>query len=227
VSDESKLMMRIHCETLPFGLEKKTAATRRSGTLKKDSRFPVFAFRDLRLFAFDYEEDCAVARFCETSSLAKTTPRIQELQKWVASSKDYLERVSLYFDAKVPLWERMDFSAAIGYLVGLKSVASEKLHIEVDCGFSGVEEMELPARLLDSMLQTAATNSQVALMPEEEDRVAQLGVFGPILRARGVLWRFQMRYKQNTVVSSCRFVVHDVTTANKPALGDLYGTMTL
>jgi hypothetical protein len=220
VTDETHLMLRIHCDFLPFGFEK--ALSKRIGRVKHDCLFRVFAFCDLRLLPFDHEENCAVARFCDTSSLAKATTRIEALQRWASVSQGHpIRRMSTYLHTKLPLSEGNGFMTAVGYIVGLKAVCRERLNIEVDCGCT-VEEWEFPVRLLEAMLPIVTKFPAVSLLPEEEGRIAGLGVLGRVFRARGILWRFELRSILNSVASTPGYVVTHISEADKRALGSLY-----
>lgn len=219
VTDQSQLMLRIHCDTLPIGLERASSSSKKEG-------FRVISFCDLRIQAFDYDEDCAVARYCDTSSIPKTAPRSKALEKWVALSRGgCLRRFSIYSAANVPLCERMSRLVALGYIVDLKLVSSEKVHIEVDCGTSEVEEWELPVHLLADMLPLTNGDQDVSLLPEEETRVTELGVLSSIFRARGILWRFLLQRKADNATSTCQYVVAKASAADKRALGNMYGSM--
>jgi hypothetical protein len=214
LSDEFGLILRIECDN--------SSPLPSSG----QEEFPVFAFCDLRLLSFDFEQNCAVARFNEKSSLNKSTPRIEELRNWATQySYGYsrLQRLLFYLDAKLPMWERANRISAVGHVVGLKCASSDKLHIEVDCGSSRVEEWELPVGLLEDVLPVVSQNQQVSLTIEEEERLSAFGVLESFCRAKGVLWHFELVAKPNSMAStSCNFIVSSIRVADTRVLARLY-----
>ena len=232
VTDESQLLLRIHCDETLLSRITNAAPKRKSRVANNDDDlYRVLQLCDLRILPFDYEEDCAVARFVDVSSLAvkTSTPRVGMLQRWASfTRKSHLQRVSLYLDARLTQWSRTDSLTAVGYILGLKITSSEGLHIEVDCGSSfGVEEWELPGPLLQKMILVAGgiEGQQVALSLEEESRFAELGVVGPILRARGILWRFQLHSKAGSTATregGCCFSISQASPVEKQSLGYLY-----
>lgn len=217
ISDEFNLILRIEFDK----------AFLKNPNLSAKNRFPVFAFRDLRLLPFDSDENCAVARFGGMSSYAKSSPRMDELMAWVSKNSEghaRLERLSLYLRERLPLFERTDNVSAFGHAVGLKCASNDKLHIEVDCGNSRVEEWELPVSLLKDVLPVVSQNQQVSLLLEEEQRLAAIGVLGKFFRAKGVLWHFELRSRSTPMPSSspCNYVVSSIKKADTRMLGQLH-----
>eukprot|EP00980_Cylindrotheca_fusiformis_P020761 scaffold7755_cov104-Cylindrotheca_fusiformis.AAC.6 len=215
ITDEFNLLLRVESE---------------NDILKHHSlrahRQLVLAFCDLRLLPFDFENNCAVARFCETSSLRKVDPRVEELRCWSASPDGHrsLRRLSAYLETKLTRSPCRDSSSAVGYIVGIRKGSSERLHIEVDCGAATVEEWELPICLLKGILPIASENQEVALLPSEEQRLAALGNVRCFARAKGVLWQFHLARKKNNLESDtmCDRVVRSISLADTRSLGRLY-----
>ena len=226
VSDESSLLLRIECDRNIL-----KALTQEEDSSTKSA--PVFAFCDLRLLPFDLDKNCAVAKFCENSSICKTTPRLEELRQWATYSNpnNSFCLSQLYFDANLPIWHSNDRSfSAVGYVVGLKCVSSKNLHIEVDCGASQVEEWELPVPLLEEVLPVLSRNQKtVSLLPIEEERLGVFGILGEFFRAKGTLWHFQLQPNSasNSTPSQCQFLVTNINVADPCQMGKLFSNAAL
>jgi hypothetical protein len=219
VTDESRLILRIQCDALPFCID----SCPYQSTARQNVESPyVVSFCDLRILAFDEIDNCAVAQFRGNSSVAsKATSRAVRMQQWASSEggQDQLYRVASFFDAKVPPFERRDWMTAIGYIVGL-NVDSGDLHIEVDCGTSEIQQWEFPVHLLEAMISALGEIfGPVALAVDEERNATKLGILERIFRERGVIWKFQLRPK---VLSACCFIVTGVELADTQALATLY-----
>ena len=213
MSDETNLILRIHCRNPPLILK--------TLLLREKQPFSSYAMRDLLIRPFDKEQQCAVAEFCDTSSVIMSNQRLEKLAKWVSfSSQNELQQVAAYLKAGLPLWEQdCNEKVSLGYIMGLRTESVENIFIEVDCCGHGCYEWKLPVRVLQQMISaTSSDNFQVSLCPEQEDRVAKLGLLGSIFRARGILWRFQLS-------SQSESVVYSATEASKHNIGRLYGTL--
>ena len=122
------------------------------------------------------------------------------------------------------MWHSTDNFTAIGYVVGLKSVSSKNLHIEVDCGTSQIEEWELPIPLLEEVLPAIPSLQKVALLPKEEQRLLVFGVLGEFFRAKGILWHFRLKTNGANILgpSICKFVVTKIKIADPYQTGMLF-----
>lgn len=215
VTDETNMVLRIHCKVPLAG------STARGLTSDGNLSFIPLALCDLRIKPFDPDEQCAVAEFGELSSIATTNCRVEELGRWVAVARDKeLQQIAAYCNANISLWDGGDQRIAFGYVVGLGAESVEKLFIEVDCCGQGLHKWEFPIHLLESMLSAlnSAETPSVVLGPREESRVSNLGVLGPIFRARGVLWRFRLSSNRH------HSIVYSACKANRAVLGRLYLT---
>jgi len=214
VTDETNLILKIYCKKPPLLLKT---------LLLGEKRFSPYAMRDLHICPFDQEQQCAVAEFRERSSVVMSNQYVERLVNWVslAAQKD-LPQIVAYLRAGLPLWEQTsDKRISLGYIMGLRTESMEKIYIEVDCCGHGCYEWKLPTRVLHQMISTISVDDlQVSLCPEQEDRISKFGKLGSILRARGVLWRFQL--SSATVNES---VVCNATEANKHNIGLLYETL--
>ena len=122
------------------------------------------------------------------------------------------------------MWHSTDNFTAIGYVVGLKSVSSKNLHIEVDCGTSQIEEWELPIPLLEEVLPAIPSLQKVALLPKEEQRLLVFGVLGEFFRAKGISWHFRLKTNGANILgpSICKFVVTKIKIADPYQTGMLF-----
>ena len=94
--------------------------------------------------------------------------------------------------------------------------------IEVDTGVSGTKEWELSVPCLEHMLPIARDHEcNVALSKYDENRVDGLETLGPILKARGVIWRFTLKTNVESGSQSSYSVVTDVCEADKEMLGSV------
>ena len=230
VTDETNLILRIHCDKLPTGF----------GLFEQEnpSNQDIVYFLRLRIMPFDYAENCAVATwddessFALTSSIAGVQRRLGELRQWSSSpkGKGQINRAQRYVNARIPTWEQYGWRTAIGYVVGLLK-SGQFLNLAVDCAHcTSIQEWELPPTVLDSMLEILAklgddnTNRCVGLPLEDDERVQELKILGSILRSRGVLWRFSLKRLENPVAGTTdiQFIVHDVSLADTQALGYAY-----
>jgi hypothetical protein len=225
VTDETNLIARIQCDVLPTELIRNMDV--------------VIYLCGLRVLPFDTMEQCAVAQYCAESKLANVSgadTRIEELRRWVSSplGSSQKHRVQRYLSAKIPIREGGEWRVAIGYVVGLRVIplSKEKLYVEVDCAHSeSIQAWELPHFILGKMLSILSDyrgesdRCAVAFSSEEEVRIAELGVLGPVFHARGVLWHFHLR---RTLLSSSEpslggdFIVIDANVADTQALANVY-----
>eukprot|EP00536_Pseudo-nitzschia_multiseries_P003170 jgi/Psemu1/301798/fgenesh1_kg.47_\ len=213
LSDETNLLLRIHCRNPPSAL--KTLLSAKKGS------FPCYAMRDLLVRPFDHEQQCAVAEFCDTSSVVLTNKRVEQLAKWASSpSRNELGQIAAYMKAGLPLWEQdCNEKIYLGYIMGLRTEGVETVFIQVDCCGHGSHEWKLPVHVLQQMVSSISPEKlRVSLSPDQEDRIAKFGRIGSIFRARGILWRFRLSSQSDSVVSSA-------TEANKLDIGRIYDTL--
>lgn len=205
LSDETNLILRVHCRNPPSALK--------TFLLSKRQSFPTYAMRDLIIRPFDDEEQCAVAEFSEVSSVVSTNDRLENLSKWVASSEFEVQQIAAYVEAGLPLWESDCIKKIyLGYVIGFRCESIEKLYIEVDCCGQGAFEWKVPFAILEQMISTiSSVNLQKCLSIQD-------GELSSVFRSKSVLWRFQ-------VVSEPDVVVYSATKAEKRAIGHLYKTL--
>jgi hypothetical protein len=222
VTDETKLILRIHCDTVPCDL-KGSLWEHQCG---KIGAMRILSFSNLRVLPFDLVENCAVARFCDTSILSKAASnRSDILRNWTESSggQDTVDNVSYFMDARLSIRERHDYIVALGYIVGFKVESSASLQIEVDTGGDELQDWEFPIHLLQE-LDFEGSEATVSLCPDEEKRATALGVMEKLFRARGVLFRFQLRRKSETEGSGNRFIVSALEVAENMRLAPILAT---
>ena len=229
VTDETNLVMRIHCDALPPSLN----------FFDRENQPPnrIAQFCRLRVMPFDSIENCAVVGWCKESTCSVFASggaghdRMTELHQWSLSINGTAQvcRTQRYVDARIPIREQYGYRTAIGYVVALKS--AKRLHLEVDCAHNGsIQEWELPVTVLDDMLAILRTigdkhlNDCVALNLEEDERVKDLLILGSIIRSRGLLWRFTLKRNVHPleVSSNLEFAVDDASLADTQALGYAY-----
>lgn len=218
LTDESQLLLRVHCKMLPYNLR----------DLFSGKESPIVALCDLRLRAFDDHQQCAVAELGDLSSVLLSNDRVEELSQWGADSTNTdLLQVETCLELGLPPSEQIcDAKVGLGYIMGLRSEnKSEKLHIQVDCCGYGSQEWELPISVLQDMLTALSAETQtVALSPTEDLRIRRLGILGSIFRARGALWQFQLAFKPDSS-SLSRHVVSVASLADKAGLARYYLTI--
>ena len=222
LTDESELLLRVQCDRLPSGIGKQSKLIRK-GIIA--TALPLaLGLCDLQLLPYDEVEDCAVARYGIMSRTSKTLDRIQILEHWMVSCSKQLRLIQLYFDMKLTQrqQDQVEHSSAFGYVVSLKTVGNEKLHVQVDCGDSRLEEWELPFTILQETLPSSRQSPPSSLLRDEERRASELGVLRSIILARGLIWSFRLKLKQGpSVESSSLFVVTHMSPADKRSLGEL------
>jgi hypothetical protein len=218
VTDETKLILRIHCDIVPTGLET-SSWEHQCG---KEGVMRILSFTNLRVLPFDLVENCAVARFCDTSILSKAASnRLDLLRNWAESGgQDTVDNVSHFMGARLSIRERHDWLTALGYIVGFKVESSASLQIEVDTGGDELQDWEFPICLLQELV-FEGWEATVALCPDEERRATALGVMEKLFRARGILFRFQLRRKPETEVSANRFLVSALEVAENVRLAPI------
>jgi hypothetical protein len=210
LSDETNLILRIHCKNPPSILK--------TLLLSEKQSFPIYAMRDLFIRPFDQDQQCAVAEFCDMSSVVLTNNRLEILSKWVASSsQSEIQQIATYVKAGLPLWEHdRNEKIYLGYVMGLRSESIEKLYVKVDCCGQGSFEWKLPVGIMRQMMSAISLeNMQENLFPDKENRAAKVNSLGSIFRSRCTLWRFQLSSEPESVVCSA-------TKANKRNIGHLY-----
>jgi len=213
LSDETNLVLRVYSRNPP--------STLKTLLLSKKQSFPCYAMRDLVIRPFDQEQQCAVAEFCDTSSVVLTNKRVEKLAKWASSpTQNELHQIAAYTKAGLPLWEQdCNEKICLGYITGLRTESAETIFIQVDCCGHGSYEWKLPVHVLQQMISSISPSKlRVSLCPDQEDRVAKFGRISSIFRARGVLWRFQLSSQSESVVSSA-------IEADKLSMGRIYDTL--
>jgi hypothetical protein len=221
VTDETKLILRIHCDILPCGLERSSW----EHECGKESVIRILSFSNLRVLPFDLEENCAVARFCTTSSLSKAASnRSDLLRNWAESEgQDRVDNISHFMDARLSIREPYDWLTALGYIVGFKVESSASLQIEVDTGCDELQDWEFPIHLLQELV-FEGSEAAVSLCADEECRATELGVMEKLFRARGIAFRFQLRRKLETQGSANRFLVSALEVADNVRLAPILAT---
>ena len=185
----------------------------------------ILSFSNLRVLPFDLVENCAVARFCDTSILSKAVSnRSDLLRNWAESGgQDTVDNVSHFVDARLSIRERHDWLTALGYIIGFKVESSASLQIEVDTGGDELQDWEFPIHLLQKLVfEDSEVN--VSLCPDEEKRATALGVMEKLFRARGIIFRFQLRRKPETEGWANRFLVSALEVADNVLLAPILAT---
>ena len=221
VTDETKLILRIHCDIVPCGLER-SSWEHQCG---KKSIMRILSFSNVRVLPFDLVENCAVARFSDTSILSKAaSDRSDLLRNWAESrGQDTVDSVSYFVGARLSIRERHDWLTALGYIIGFKVESSASLQIEVDTGGDELQEWEFPIHLLQKLV-FEGLEVNVALCPDEEKRAIALGVMEQLFRARGIIFRFQLRRKLETGGLANRFLVSALEVAENVRLVPILAT---
>ena len=213
LSDETNLILRVHCRNPP--------STLKAIILSETQSFPTYAMRDLFIRPFDQEEQCAVAEFCEISSVILTNRRLETLSKWVASSsKGEVQQLVAYIKADLPLWEHdCNKKIYLGYITGVRSESIEKFYLEVDCCGQGSFEWKVPVDILERMVSAiSSVGLQESTFADTKIRASQDNSISSIFRSRSILWRFK-------ILSEPEVVVYSATQADKRNIGQLYKTM--
>jgi hypothetical protein len=211
LSDETNLILRVHCRNPPSIL--------RTFLLSENKSFPSYAMRDLVIRPFDQAQQCAVAEFCDLSSVVLTNNRLKNLSKWVASSsRKEIQQIAAYIKADLPPWEQdSNEKTYLGYIMGLKSESIEHFYIEVDCCDQGYFNWKLPVTILRQMMSAISFyNLQESLLSCQEDRATKVSTLGSLLRSSIILWRFQLSSEPESLV-------HSATKISKHIIGHLYG----
>ena len=237
VTDESQLILRVHCEYLPPSIAAPSSSLCAEAQNLACDHYRVVAFCDLRVLPYDGISNCAVARFCNTSSLSKSAPtkRIQDLRRWTSTTigRQSLDQTTKYLHAQLTMWPSYDPLTAFGYVMGVKvesliSSSGELLYLEVDCGNSDFEEWEFPIHLLQDMLSASSMGKIlkshggscfVALNSAAESDVAKMKTLEKLFRSSGILWRFELYRRPG---DTDRFVVRKVDVANVDALTKIH-----
>lgn len=210
VTDETNLILRIHCKKPPLLLKT---------LLSGEESFTAYAMCDLVACPYDQEQQCAVAEFNEMSNVVMSNHHVERLTNWVSlASKNDLPKIVAHLKAELPIWEQTSNQrVSLGHIMGLRTESMDKIYIEVDCCGGGLYKWRVPLRVIHQMISTISISDlQVSLSPEQEDRIAKFGLIGSILRARGVLWRFQLSPGTN------ESVVCNAVEADKIKISKLY-----
>ena len=213
LSDETNLILRVHCKDPPSILKTLLLSERES--------YPAYAMRDLFIQSFDQEQQCAVAEFGETSSVVMTNQRVKNLSNWVVSSlHSEIQQIAAYIKAGLPIWEHDgDEKICLGYVMGLRSKSFEENYIEVDCCGQGSFEWKISVDLLRQMMSKISSHDCEDFFPPDiQNRIAKVATVGSIFRSRGILWRFKL-------ISDPEYVVCDATKANRQSIGQIYKTL--
>jgi hypothetical protein len=189
LTDESGLMIRIHSKKML------NAVVKQNGLVV----FPIVGLRDVRVFPFDDEQDCAVAEHFELSSTLSSHRRLDELELWASASNrnvTMLLRLANHVKAKLPLHHQLgEQKIAMGYILHISlSKRENKMFITVDCNGFDSHIFEVPIIVMHQMIQIAREEvHRVTLCRTEEDVDPSLGCLSSIFRCRGFLWRFLIR----------------------------------
>jgi hypothetical protein len=196
-SDETGLLIRIHFDAEFHGMNSLDCKS-----------FPVIAFNDLKVLCYDEEENCAVAKFCDTSSVfTGSSERVDQVKTWATKTPAIhaLEQLGKHLSSQLPLDQLGSVTKALGYVIGIKVCCPDKLRIEVDCKRSTICEWEFPASLLP-LLRKFSTGNPVTLSEERQELCSKLGNLSTALFIPNLLIEFHLERKD---LSSCEFsVVH-------------------
>ena len=213
LSDETNLLLRVHCRDPPSTLKTFLSAEKQS--------FPQYAMRDLLVRPFDHEQQCAVAEFCDISSLILTNHRVEALSKWVASSsKGEIQQIATYIKSGLPLWEQScDRKIYLGYVVGVRNKGIENFFIEVDCCGQGSFEWKVPVDVLGQMIPVISSDiDEEHIFNHAKNRASKDSLLNSLFRSRGILWRFKLLTEPEIVVCSA-------TKVEKQNIGQLYKSL--
>lgn len=236
LTDETGLLLRVERDHSPD--DEDTFRTLSASSRQNIENPGTIAFRDLRLTHFDAANNCAVAVYAETSSVATKAAggRFLSLIKWAESRAGnvLLRRVAACMDAGIPLNQSCSstMATAVGYITGFTipdtpGTNHSYLKITVDCGMSELQIWDFPFFLLDEALSICSVAPEpVSLGHEQDEKYAQLKVLGRLFSARGVLLLFSLRKKISNMADSTeeeeRFEVRHVKAANPDTLAEVY-----
>ncbi len=210
LSDETNLLLRVHCRDPP--------QTLKTLLLSKDQSFPQYAIRDLLIRHFDQEQQCAVAEFCDTSSLVLTHHRLDILSNWVeSSSQSGIRQVVTYLKAGLPIWEQScERKIYLGYVIGFRNEGAGNCYIEVDCCGQGSFEWKIPVDVLGQMTSMISPDIFHENMFNAEKNCASIDLLlNSLFRSRSIIWRFKILTEPEIVVCSA-------TKVDKHNIGQLY-----
>jgi hypothetical protein len=228
MTDETGLVLRVERDRTS---DQDDIFISRSQSARQNTENPTsVAFRDLRITHFDSAENCAVAVYTQTSSVASKTARFSELLKWAESpsGRRLLRRIAACMDSGIPLNQPASnqTAIAIGYIAGFNiPERSNDSHLEimVDCGMAELQVWELPFFLLDDALSLCnVAREPVSLEREVDEKYAKLKVLGKIFGARGLLLVFALRRKSNMACEDGKYEVRKVNVADSNALAHVY-----
>jgi hypothetical protein len=236
LTDETGMVLKIERDQL---LDADDAFSSLSSSALQNIENPVtVAFRDLRVTHFDFTENCSVAVFAQTSSVAiqAANSRVSSLIRWAksASGSAILRRAAACIDAGINTIRQQSSAAtitAIGYIAGfdIPDLPGENnpshLEIRVDCGMPELQAWDFPFFLLDEALRICSvTPEPVSLDQAHDEKYANLKVLGKIFSARGLLLSFSLRKKSSNMAKPCddeRYEVRQVRVADCSALAEL------
>ena len=230
MTDETGLVLRVERDR---ALDHDDCFISMSPSARQNIESPTtVAFRDLRITHFDSAENCAVAVYTQTSSVAKKTPRFSALLKWAESPSSHcmLRRLAACMDAGVPLNQPSSNQTAVaaGYITGFdipEGSINSHLEIKVDCGMSSLQVWDFPFFLLDEALRLCSVAREpVSLEYGQDEEYAKLKVLGKIFSARGLLLLFTLRRKSNMACEDGKYEVRNLKTVDSNALADVYVT---
>ena len=123
LTDETGMVLRVERDHL---LDVDDAFSSLSSSALQNIESPItVAFRDLRVTHFDFAENCSVAVFAQTSSVASkaASSRVSSLIRWTKSTSGsvILRRVAACIDAGINTIRQPSSAAtvtAIGYIAG-------------------------------------------------------------------------------------------------------------
>lgn len=228
MTDETGLVLRVERNRT---LDHDDSSISMSTSARQNIESPTtVAFRDLRITHFDSAENCAVAVYTQTSSVARKTPRFSALLKWAKSPSSHclLRRLAACMDAGIPMNQPASNQTAIatGYIAGFaipEGPNHSHLEIKVDCGMSELQVWDFPFFLLDKALSLCSVAREpVSLECEEDEKYAKLKVLGKIFSARGLLLFFSLRRKSNMACEDGKYEVRKLNAADSNALADVY-----
>lgn len=215
ISDETELLLCLHFEYLPKELAQKLEVCLSSceGALTGD-----IAFENLQMLPFDFQRNCAVARYCPMSSSFKFTPGAQCVKRRPCDSQFMVHSFLNRIRDNLPRTPPIAKFSAFGYVCEVKTSVMDTLIMEVDCGGS-VEEWMVSSAVLEEFRRTILTYGpclplvQGMMQLQRSDH----SIFSCV---PGVLWRFEI----SIAGSSCR--VQSISGADTRQLAILHSYRT-
>jgi len=206
LTDQSWLTLRVQFDQFPQGLT--------------NHENQVIAMNDLQMQHFDTLGNCAVARYTSVSSTSKGPPELRyQLEQWKRQSPAELERISIYLDARMPLYQSCTAGTIIGAIVGLNpTLDGAMVSIQVESG-TMIHNLSIPTSFL-GMIREEVEKSPTVIHPSEELRLEPMKTLDFLFRAHGVLWRFD--FIARSMGKTCSLVVRHVEKADLHTLARLH-----